>query len=86
MKELVEYIAKNLVDDPDSVKVEETQEEQGFVNVTLEVNPQDKGKVIGVKVLSRDTDASLAMSLGLGPSTIPSSKRLIDNFCLAIII
>jgi len=47
MKELVEYIAKNLVDDPDSVKVEETQEEQGFVNVTLEVNPQDKGKVIG---------------------------------------
>ena len=47
MKELVEYIAKNLVDDPDSVKVEETQEEQGFVSVTLEVNPQDKGKVIG---------------------------------------
>ena len=47
MKELVEYTAKNLVDDPDSVKVEETQEEQGFVNVTLEVNPQDKGKVIG---------------------------------------
>ena len=47
MKELVEYIAKNLVDDPESVKVEETQEEQGFVSVTLEVNPQDKGKVIG---------------------------------------
>ena len=47
MKELVEYIAKNLVDDPDSVKLEETQEEQGFVSVTLEVNPQDKGKVIG---------------------------------------
>jgi len=47
MKELVEYIARNLVDDPDAVKVEETQEEQGFVSVTLEVNPQDKGKVIG---------------------------------------
>ena len=47
MKELVEYIAKNLVDDPESVKVEETQEEQGFVSVTLEVSPQDKGKVIG---------------------------------------
>ncbi|MBH75157.1 MAG: RNA-binding protein [Dehalococcoidia bacterium] len=47
MKELVEYIAKNLVDDPDSVKVEETQASQGFVSVTLEVNPQDKGKVIG---------------------------------------
>ena len=29
------------------MKVEETQEEQGFVSVTLEVNPQDKGKVIG---------------------------------------
>ena len=47
MKELVEYIARNLVDDPDAVKVEETQEEQGFVSVTLEVNPQDKGKVVG---------------------------------------
>ena len=47
MKELVEYIARNLVDDPDAVKVEATQEEQGFVSVTLEVNPQDKGKVIG---------------------------------------
>ena len=47
MKELVEYIAKSLVDDPGSVKVEQIEDDQEFVNVTLEVNPEDKGKVIG---------------------------------------
>jgi len=47
MKELVEYIAKSLVDDPESVKVEQIEEDQEFVNITLEVNPDDKGKVIG---------------------------------------
>ena len=47
MKELVEYIAKSLVDDPESVKVEQIEKDHEFVNVTLEVNPEDKGKVIG---------------------------------------
>jgi hypothetical protein len=46
MKELIEYIAKSLVDDPSSVKVTEVE---GATSVILElrVAPQDMGRVIG---------------------------------------
>jgi predicted RNA-binding protein YlqC (UPF0109 family) len=46
MKELVEYIAKSLVDKPDEVKVIE-EEERGRIVVRLEVAEDDYGKVIG---------------------------------------
>jgi predicted RNA-binding protein YlqC (UPF0109 family) len=46
MQELIEYIAKTLVDNPDDVKVTE-EEERGRVVVRLEVNDDDYGKVIG---------------------------------------
>jgi predicted RNA-binding protein YlqC (UPF0109 family) len=46
MKELVEYIAKSLVNNPDEVKVTEETEE-GRIIVRLEVATEDKGKVIG---------------------------------------
>ncbi len=46
MRELVEYIAKNLVDDPDSVRVTEREEENAFI-LELTVAPDDMGKVIG---------------------------------------
>ena len=47
MKELVEYIAKALVSFPDDVKVTEEQEEDGHTVISLEVNPEDKGRIIG---------------------------------------
>ena len=40
------YMAKNLVDDPDSVTVTETSDEEGKV-LELHVAPGDMGKVIG---------------------------------------
>ena len=46
MKELVEVIAKSLVDCPDEVVVTET-EENDAVLVELKVAPSDMGKVIG---------------------------------------
>ena len=46
MRELVEYIARNLVDDPDSVKVVEREEENAYV-LELSVASDDMGKVIG---------------------------------------
>ena len=46
MKELLLYMAKNLVDDPDSVTVQEVQDEEGTV-LELHVAPGDMGKVIG---------------------------------------
>ena len=46
MKELVEVIAKALVEDPDSVVVTEREEHDELI-VELKVAPQDMGKVIG---------------------------------------
>jgi predicted RNA-binding protein YlqC (UPF0109 family) len=45
-KELVEYVAKSLVDDPDAVKVTEVEDEEGMV-IELHVAEDDMGKVIG---------------------------------------
>ena len=46
MKELLLYMAKNLVDHPDAVSVTEITEEDGLV-LELRVAPEDMGKVIG---------------------------------------
>ena len=46
MKELLLYMAKNLVDDPDAVTVNEVSDEDGKV-LELRVAPGDMGKVIG---------------------------------------
>ena len=46
MKELVEFMAKSLVDNPDSVIVKEVEEEQSII-LKLIVAPEDMGKIIG---------------------------------------
>lgn len=46
MKELVEVIAKSLVDLPDKVVVTERETEKGLI-LELKVDPTDMGKVIG---------------------------------------
>ena len=46
MKELVQVIAKSLVDNPSEVYVNEVQGEQSVV-LELRVAPEDMGKVIG---------------------------------------
>jgi predicted RNA-binding protein YlqC (UPF0109 family) len=46
MKDLIEYVAKTLVDKPDEVKVEE-EELRGRVLIHLEVGEGDYGRVIG---------------------------------------
>ena len=46
MKELLLYMAKNLVDNPDAVSVNEISDEDGKV-LELRVAPEDMGKVIG---------------------------------------
>jgi len=46
MKELVEFMAKSLVDNPDSVIVNEVNEEQSII-LKLTVAPEDMGKIIG---------------------------------------
>jgi len=46
MRDLVEYLAKNLVDNPDAVRVRESRSEY-VIRVQLLVDAEDKGKVIG---------------------------------------
>ncbi len=47
MAELLEYLARQLVDDPDSVRVESVEDEDGAVLLRLQVADDDVGKVIG---------------------------------------
>ena len=46
MKELVEFLAQELVDDPAAVRVTESYDDRG-VRFQLQVAPDDMGKVIG---------------------------------------
>lgn len=46
MKNLVEVIAKNLVNNPDEVRVKETEGNSSII-IELSVAPEDMGKVIG---------------------------------------
>ena len=47
MKEVLEAIAKSLVDNPDEVNVTEIVNEDGTITLELRVAPADMGKVIG---------------------------------------
>mgnify|MGYP000995354106 CR=1 FL=1 len=46
LKELVEYIARSLVDKPEDVEVIETENERAVI-LEIRVAPEDMGKVIG---------------------------------------
>ena len=47
MKELLEYLTRELVDEPDAVSVEEFEEDDGTLVLELSVGEDDYGKVIG---------------------------------------
>lgn len=46
MQELVEYIVKSIVAEPNKVNITQSSDEGGVV-IKLEVAPEDKGRVIG---------------------------------------
>ncbi len=48
MKELVETIVKELVEEKDQVEIEENRND-GEVNIIIHVAESDKGRVIGVR-------------------------------------
>ena len=47
MKELLEYLARGLVEHPDQVRVKEVQEDDGATVLELSVADDDYGNVIG---------------------------------------
>lgn len=47
MKELLVYLARSLVDEPEQVSVEEFEQDDGMLLLELCVAPEDYGKIIG---------------------------------------
>ena len=69
MKELVELIAKSLVDNPDKVQVSQLNGEQSSI-IELSVAPEDVGKVIG-----KQGRNAQAIRLILGAAGMKQKKR-----------
>ena len=47
MRELLEHLARSLVDEPDQVKVESFEEDDGTLVLELSVAEDDYGQIIG---------------------------------------
>jgi len=69
MKELIEYIAKSLVDNPEEVSVTELEGEQTSV-IELRVAKEDLGKVIG-----KQGRTARAIRIILGAASAKMKKR-----------
>ena len=69
LKDLIEYIAKSLVDNPEQVQVTEVEGEQTSV-LELKVAKEDLGKVIG-----RQGRTARAMRIILGAASTKAKKR-----------
>lgn len=69
MKQLVEGIAKALVDMPDKVFVEEEVKENGEILLKLKVDDSEMGKVIG-------KNGRIAKSIRTILKSVSSSKRV----------
>lgn len=46
-REVLEYVAKSIVDEPDAVVIDVEEGRRGDVRLSLRVSPDDMGKVIG---------------------------------------
>ena len=69
MKDLIEYIAKALVDAPDAVEVSEFGDEEASI-IKLKVQKEDLGKVIVKKGRT-----AKAMRTVLGAAALKTQKR-----------
>ena len=69
MKDLIEYVARSLVDNPDAVSVKEIEGEQTSV-IELKVAKEDLGKVIG-----KQGRTARAMRTILGAASTKARKR-----------
>ncbi|MFP5223715.1 MAG: KH domain-containing protein [Acidobacteriota bacterium] len=69
LKDLIEYVARSLVDNPDAVSVKEIEGEQTSV-IELKVAKEDLGKVIG-----KQGRTARAMRTILGAASTKMRKR-----------
>lgn len=63
-QQFVEYIVKNLVEKPENVKVERTIDEKGVL-LTLTVDSEDLGRVIGRRGATAQSLRALLRALGV---------------------
>ncbi len=63
-KEYLECIVKGIVDNPDDVKVSRSVDEMGVL-LTLEVNPEDMGQIIGRKGATANAMRTLVRVCGM---------------------
>lgn len=71
MKELLEHIAKSLVDNPDEVSVNEVEGEQSII-LELRVADDDMGKVIG-----KQGRIAKAIRVVMKAAAIKENKRVV---------
>jgi uncharacterized protein len=64
MKAIIEFIVKQLVDKPGNVRVEENAPDKNTIEVVVEVDKEDIGKVIGKKGRNINAIRTLVTAIG----------------------
>jgi len=64
MKEFIEFIAKQLVDNPDKVSVVVTNPDENTIELNLKVDSSDIGKVIGMQGRNLSAMRTLLTAVG----------------------
>ena len=72
MRELLEYLARALVDEPDSVSVEQFEEDDGTIVLELAVADDDYGKVIG-----RGGSTANALRMVVKAAAVKENRRVL---------
>ncbi|MBA2644195.1 MAG: KH domain-containing protein [Solirubrobacterales bacterium] len=72
MRDLLEYLARALVDRPDQVRIEEFTEDDGTIVFELSVAKDDYGKVIG-----RGGRTAQAIRAVIKAAGVPHDKRVL---------
>ena len=72
MEDLLAYLARALVDEPDQVEVESFEEDDGTIVLELRVAPEDTGKVIG-----RGGRTVAAMRTVVKASSVKENRRVL---------
>ena len=76
-QQFVEYIVKQIVEHPDDVIVERTIDEKGVL-LTLTVNPEDLGRIIGRRGANAQSLRTLLRTLG-AKNTARYNLKIVNN-------
>ena len=71
MKDLLEYLAKGLVEHPEAVQVTEVEEDDGTIVLELSVDEDDYGSVIG-----RGGRTAMALRMVVKVAAVKEQRRV----------